>query len=46
MSLYIIIKVEPYWNVNISTEAVIVMGGGIKVEPYWNVNSAVNFLEL
>ena len=32
------IKVEPYWNVNIISDAYIRYKDPIKVEPYWNVN--------
>ena len=37
-SYSLLIKVEPYWNVNLVCE---IQGGytnEIKVEPYWNVN--------
>ena len=32
------IKVEPYWNVNITHFNPSILGISIKVEPYWNVN--------
>ena len=32
------IKVEPYWNVNASFNAILMALCSIKVEPYWNVN--------
>ena len=34
-----IIKVEPYWNVNVSSNTFPILIAKIKVEPYWNVNS-------
>ena len=33
------IKVEPYWNVNLSLKFFVDGVEVIKVEPYWNVNS-------
>ena len=36
--MFYLIKVEPYWNVNISETIVTVVTPSIKVEPYWNVN--------
>ena len=33
-----IIKVEPYWTVNLNTPPFERIKGQIKVEPYWNVN--------
>ena len=36
-----LIKVEPYWNVNIDNVAVLKNLNIIKVEPYWNVNMKV-----
>ena len=33
------IKVEPYWNVNVSSNTFPILIAKIKVEPYWNVNS-------
>ena len=35
------IKVEPYWNVNITHFNPSILGISIKVEPYWNVNSLI-----
>ena len=35
-----IIKVEPYWNVNIIIKNLVANKKIIKVEPYWNVNLA------
>ena len=32
------IKVEPYWNVNVSSNTFPILIAKIKVEPYWNVN--------
>ena len=32
------IKVEPYWNVNLTTLWIEELAEFIKVEPYWNVN--------
>ena len=37
--LILLIKVEPYWNVNKILGLDKMQNGGIKVEPYWNVNS-------
>ena len=36
------IKVEPYWNVNITHFNPSILGISIKVEPYWNVNQLIN----
>ena len=36
--LYHLIKVEPYWNVNIIEVKSNLNYTNIKVEPYWNVN--------
>ena len=33
-----LIKVEPYWNVNLESNYLNVCYQLIKVEPYWNVN--------
>ena len=38
MQLSLLIKVEPYWNVNNYNETFKAFEGLIKVEPYWNVN--------
>ena len=35
------IKVEPYWNVNITHFNPSILVISIKVEPYWNVNSLI-----
>ena len=35
------LKVEPYWNVNITHFNPSILGISIKVEPYWNVNSLI-----
>ncbi len=37
------IKVEPYWNVNITHFNPSILGISIKVEPYWNVNKNQEF---
>ena len=37
-----LIKVEPYWNVNITSKASTLKTNEIKVEPYWNVNNLSN----
>ena len=34
----LIIKVEPYWNVNCRYIIAVLLSAFIKVEPYWNVN--------
>ena len=34
----LLIKVEPYWNVNTSKKFHKLNNTTIKVEPYWNVN--------
>ena len=43
------IKVEPYWNVNLKTLVKVLNTKTIKVEPYWNVNTKLvelkSFLE-
>ncbi len=36
--LQILIKVEPYWNVNSFLSMIETGRRSIKVEPYWNVN--------
>ena len=41
--LYHLIKVEPYWNVNITHFNPSILGISIKVEPYWNVNKNQEF---
>ena len=33
-----LIKVEPYWNVNVVLQGIQPFENIIKVEPYWNVN--------
>ena len=33
-----LIKVEPYWNVNMTRNDIDALINTIKVEPYWNVN--------
>ena len=33
-----LIKVEPYWNVNVELLTLLTQNRKIKVEPYWNVN--------
>ena len=42
--LQILIKVEPYWNVNYEPYQEDKLTILIKVEPYWNVNSLFNIL--
>ena len=44
--MYYYIKVEPYWNVNVTSPHNSEFNRLIKVEPYWNVNFlyAVPFL--
>ena len=37
-----LIKVEPYWNVNLVNESYLKLIKNIKVEPYWNVNECEN----
>ena len=41
--LYHLIKVEPYWNVNIIEVKSNLNYTNIKVEPYWNVNKNQEF---
>ena len=33
------IKIETYWNVNTSQQALTLLDVSIKIETYWNVNS-------
>ena len=40
------IKVEPYWNVNITHFNPSILGISIKVEPYWNVNIIVPIIPI
>ena len=42
LHLILIIKVEPYWNVNL---ALLLKFSSlmIKVEPYWNVNKSIPY---
>ena len=35
----IYIKIETYWNVNYTLNAIPVSSDGIKIETYWNVNT-------
>ena len=39
-----VIKVEPYWNVNLSIRVSACSLVRIKVEPYWNVNFNISFI--
>ena len=38
----LVIKVEPYWNVNCVNHDGSLGVEGIKVEPYWNVNLSIS----
>ena len=38
MDIYVLIKIETYWNVNDNNVCGWVTGIVIKIETYWNVN--------
>ena len=39
LKVLLLIKVEPYWNVNVKIDFLLYIATFIKVEPYWNVNT-------
>ena len=32
------VLIEPYWNVNMGSQAIVGNESGVLIEPYWNVN--------